>query len=75
MADHRVGDVVTDWFRGLVAEVVAVNGDVLTLARPSGIKWPADEHHCRAAKSWEKEALDDTRLLHAEARKQETWHP
>lgn len=74
MEQTKVGDVVKDWRRDQVAEVVAVNGDTLTVARPSGIEWPAEARQCRPATEQEKADLDYARRTLVEARKQERRH-
>lgn len=57
---HKEGDIVKDLSRSTVAQVTAVDEEskLLTLTRPSGYSWTAEDHHCRPAserdlKEWE----------------------
>ncbi|MCX4987109.1 hypothetical protein [Streptomyces sp. NBC_00572] len=54
---YREGDVVTDGTRALAGQVRAVNGDLLTLARPGGTTWQAKADNCWAASPEERRAL------------------
>ncbi|MFJ6520976.1 hypothetical protein ACIQJ4_22325 [Streptomyces filamentosus] len=51
-------DVVTDGTRALAGQVRAVNGDLLTLARPEGTEWTANVTDCWSASPEEREALN-----------------
>ncbi|MFD9861818.1 ATP-binding protein [Streptomyces alboflavus] len=44
-----VGDVVVDTCRGRVVQVTAVDGEVLTVTRPSGLSWETRSQNCRQA--------------------------
>ncbi|APD18502.1 hypothetical protein HOR43_gp55 [Streptomyces phage Ididsumtinwong] len=48
---------MTDGARALAGQVRAVNGDLLTLARPGGMEWTATETNCWAASPEDREAL------------------
>ncbi|MEK9521474.1 hypothetical protein ACIOMM_21275 [Streptomyces sp. NPDC087908] len=50
-------DVVTDGTRALAGQVRAVNGDLLTLARPGGMEWTAKAADCWSASPEERRAL------------------
>lgn len=54
---YRVDDVVTDGTRALAGQVRAVNGDLLTLARPGGTEWTANATDCWAASPEERRSL------------------
>ncbi|WJV49889.1 hypothetical protein [Streptomyces flavofungini] len=49
-----VGDVVVDVPRNHIVKVTAVNGDVLTVARPSGLAWETQRQDCRPATAAEQ---------------------
>lgn len=61
MIPHEVGDVVRDRARSQTGEVIAVNGDVLTLVRPSGLTWNTPQGHCKNATDEEKRELQTNR--------------
>jgi hypothetical protein len=63
MTLSQVGDVVRDTIRCQTGEVVAVHGDVLTVARPSGYQWDAKDHHCRPADAYEMQTFETSRKL------------
>lgn len=54
---YRRGDVVTDATRALTGAVRDVNGNELTLARPSGYAWKATVEHCWTASPEERESM------------------
>lgn len=45
------GDIVRDLSRNQIAKVTAADAEtkLLTLSRPSGYSWQAEDHHCRPA--------------------------
>ncbi|UFQ16455.1 MULTISPECIES: hypothetical protein [Streptomyces] len=63
MTLNQLGDVVRDINRCQTGEVIAVNGDVLTVARPSGYEWEAKDHHCRPADPYEMQTFQTSREL------------
>lgn len=63
MTLNQVGDVVRDINRCQTGEVTAVNGDVLSVVRPSGLSWNTLDHHCRPASAAERAQLQTNREL------------
>ncbi|MGW0682850.1 hypothetical protein ACWD2L_05745 [Streptomyces sp. NPDC002754] len=59
---NAVGDIVRDDSRGQIAKVTGVDPEqkLLTLARPSGYSWKADDHHCRPASEQDLKAWQAT---------------
>lgn len=54
---YKSGDTVMDGIRCQAGQVVAVNGDVLTIVRPSGLTWDAPAKDCSPAGRLERERL------------------
>jgi hypothetical protein len=54
---YRPGDIVTDATRALTGQVREVDGDVLTLVRPSGYVWEAAVDQCWTASPEERASL------------------
>lgn len=54
---YREGDIVTDGTRALAGQVRAVDGALLTLARPGGYEWTANPAACWPASPNERAAL------------------
>lgn len=55
---YREGDIVVDGTRALAGQVRAVDGSLLTLARPGGAEWTAKSDNCWTASPQEREAMN-----------------
>ncbi|MFC8584238.1 hypothetical protein ACFUGD_06740 [Streptomyces sp. NPDC057217] len=54
---YREGDIVIDSTRALAGQVRAVDGSLLTLARPGGTEWTASAANCWTASPQERASI------------------
>ncbi|ARX87856.1 hypothetical protein SMD44_07338 [Streptomyces alboflavus] len=71
-AEMKVGDVVVDVPRDRVVKVRGIDGDLLIVSRPQGLKWKQKRQACRLATLPEQRGYE---IVEAAQRKAASYTP